>query len=222
MKVFLCLLLVTLAPVLCRADDLSLVPSADWVPMNSQQRDFILKNIHDGRGREARFIDGAEYHGGGGASVVAGAHDVPLTKEVYDAELKELLAGPAKLRNVTMVDQQPEEVASLPGISVLYRIKGERREGGVLNYALFANNDVYVVTFVGPTSLKRTDPLVTSYLARIRVDPSAVPPYIEGVSASYLTRLGRYRLGPFSGVDLAVLGGAVVLIAIIAKLVPGR
>ena len=190
--------------------------------MTERQKDFVIKNSHASHDRKIRFIDGGLYRDGGGASVIAGPHDVPLTKAVYDAEVKEFLDGAAATPNVTLLDQQPDSVASLPGLSALFRIKGEHSEGCILNYLLFTDRDVYAVTFVGTKSLARTDPLVTSYLARFRVDPSVVPADPGRFNGFSLASLNRYRLGMFSGTDLLVLGGAVVLIALIAKFVPGR
>ena len=223
MKFLLYLFLAFLMPAFCRGEDVSLADSPDWTPMNAQQRDFAVKNTSDNRGRPVRFIDGTVYRPGGGrGTMVAMSRDVPLTKAVYDAEVKELFDGSQLPKNLTLVDQEPANVASLPGVFVRYRVKGPHGEDSILDYALFTDRAVYVVSIGGSESLARTDPLVTSYLARIRVDPSVVPPDINHSSGFSMASLSSYHLGRFSGIDLLVLGSAAVLIALIAKFVPGR
>ena len=222
MKLLLCLFLAALTPALCRGEGVTLADSPDWRPLPDAQKAALLKAFSR---PELRLLDASVYTGGGGAGVFA---LMPLggtvDKARFDGEVDGFIKGVTGT-GATLLDRQPASVASLPGVSTTFQGQTGGKTIYLLAYALFTDHEMYAFSLYTAKPLARTDPMVTSYEARIKLDPSVIPAPVgqsAGFSLPTLASLNSYHLGSFSGVDLLVLGGAAVLIALIAKFVPGR
>ena len=222
MKLLLCLFLAVLTPVLCRGEGVTLSDSSDWRPLSDAQKAAFLKAFSR---PEIRLLDASVYTGGGGVGAFV---SMPLVGTVdkarFDGEVDGFIKGVTGT-GATLLDRQPANVASLPGVSTTFQGQANGKAAYILAYVLFTDHEMYAFSLYTTKPLARTDPMLTSYEARIKLDPSVVPApagQAPGFSLPTLASLDSYHLGRFSGVDLLVLGGAAVLIALIAKFVPGR
>ena len=238
MKSLLCLCLALLVPALCRGEGVSLADSPDWQGLPPAQQELLLKQVGSSRvlspeqketianainKATLRLVDASKYSGGGFALSVVASPGVEIKKNFYERETTDFIQGVTSM-GATVSDRQPADVGSLPGSSFIFQQKANGRDLFAVGYVLFAKHEMYGIYIYQPTPVSRTDPVVTSYLSRITVDPASVPEGggLANLSVPTMASLNSYHLGRFSGTDLLVLGGAVVLIALIAKFVPGR
>ena len=205
MKPFLCLSLLLVLPAFCRADDLTVTASPDWQPIPAAQSAAIRSRITQ---KSVRLVDASEYAGGGRALTIAQVLPGKIDKPSADQVLAGFVHG-IENSGAQVTDRQPARIGPLPGISVLIAGQNGGRSFTGVGYAVFTDHEMYAASIYGPAGISRTDPRVTSYLARLKVSPAAVPGGLNRPADLDAYHLG-YRFG--QGLCWAVVLSALFLL----------
>ncbi len=166
-------------------------------------------------GGNYRIIDYSTKVGGGGANLLESALPGGVNHQVVEATVKgyetSILA-----QGQTVVSKLPANVGKLKGFCVTSRGPANGRSITIVTYLVFSDRAVYSIAIYGAGSLTSADPLVTGYLAQIRIDPLVVAGNLEADSP--------YEMGQKIGTLFmkAILFGGPVVILIVALVIYGR
>lgn len=207
MKTLYWLTLLIFLPGVCLGADLAVEDSLDWQPMNQDQLKATTGKVVQAGGQ---VVDGSVMQGrGGGATLIS----VPMSRGVNKASVDSFVISyvqGVERSGPKLVDREATKIGSLPGTSLLFLVERNGRKASMVSSVVFTNQLCYLVMCYLPAEGTRADPMVKSYLARIKVASAAIPGNISNPASVNLDSIA-FHIGEAAGVliVLLALGGGL-------------
>ena len=164
-------LFILVLPAIGRGQNVTVAGSPDWRAADQAQMAVVEKQVNQVGGR---VIDYSVYVGGGSAEMISRPPKLRVDQKMVESPIAAFIRSVLGDNRAKLLDREPATIGNLPGTSLRFGGEVQGKPRVMVTYVVFSDQQEFTLNIFALKEITRDDPMVKSYLARIKVDPSVV------------------------------------------------